>query len=127
MKETLESEVKASLVDGYLPCSIAFEAARKLKVAPRAAGDVANRLKIRIINCQLGCFTLGKATPYEPDGETVNETVAERIKGSLVNGRLPCAVAFRLGEELGVSLKEISDLANRLKIKIVNCQLGCFP
>ncbi len=127
MKETLESEVKASLVEGYLPCDVAFEVARKLKVPPKAVADVANRLKIKIINCRLGCFAVGKAKPYEPDEQTINETVAERIKGSLVDGRLPCAVAFRLAKELGISLKEIGDLANRLKIKIVNCQLGCFP
>ncbi|MFC1958380.1 hypothetical protein ACFLV6_00435 [Chloroflexota bacterium] len=127
MKATLESEVQASLVDDYLPCSIALEVARKLKVAPKAAGDVANRLGIKVIDCQLGCFGREKAAPYEPDGEAINETVAEGIKGHLVDGRLPCASAFKLGRELRVSLKEISDVANRLKIKIFNCQLGCFP
>ena len=127
MKATLDSEVKAALVDGYLPCSIALEVARKLKVAPKAIGDVANTLGIKIIDCQLGFFMLEKAAPYEPDGEAINETVAERLKGCLVNGRLPCAAAFRLGGELGVSMKEIGDVANRLKIKVASCQLGCFP
>ena len=127
MKATLESEVKASLVDGYLPCSIALEVARKLEVAPKVVGDVANKLGIRIINCQLDCFGLEKTVRHELEGESINETVAEQIKGCLVNGRLPCAVSFKLGKELGVSLKEIADVANRLKIKIFGCQLGCFP
>ncbi len=127
MKATLENEVKASLVDGNLPCSIALEVARKLKVAPKAVGDVANKLEIRIINCQLGCFELKKAVRHEVEGESISETVAEQIKGCLVNGRLPCAVAFKLEREHGVSLEEIGDVANRLKIKIVSCQLGCFP
>lgn len=127
MKVTLESEVKASLVDGYLPCSIALEVAREQKVAPKAVGDVVNRLEIRIINCQLDCFGLKKAVHHELEGESISETVAERIKSCLVNGRLPCVVAFKLGRELVVNLKEISDAANKLKIKIVSCQLGCFP
>ncbi|MCX7991993.1 MAG: hypothetical protein N2999_08210 [Proteobacteria bacterium] len=40
--------------------------------------------------------------------------------------KLPCKVAFKLAEELNISLKEIGDMANKLNIKITNCQLGCF-
>ena len=53
---TLEEELKASLVDGKLPCAVAFKIARKLKVTPRQVGEAANKLNIRIITCQLGCF-----------------------------------------------------------------------
>ncbi len=53
----LEEELKASLVNGKLPCAVAFQIARKLKVTPRQVGDMANRPNIRIANCQLGCFT----------------------------------------------------------------------
>jgi len=53
---TLEKEIQASLVDGKLPCAIAFKIARKLKVTPRQVGDTANKLNIKIISCQLGCF-----------------------------------------------------------------------
>lgn len=52
----LEGELKASLVDGRLPCAVAFEISRKLKVSPRKVGDMANRLNVKISNCQLGCF-----------------------------------------------------------------------
>ena len=53
---TIENEIQASLVDGKLPCAMAFKIARKLKVAPRQVGDAANRLNIKIVSCQLGCF-----------------------------------------------------------------------
>ena len=56
MNRTLEEELEASLVNGKLPCAVAFKIARKLKAAPREVGDKANRLNIRIANCQLGCF-----------------------------------------------------------------------
>ena len=54
--KALEDEMRASLVNGKLPCSVAFRIARKLKVSPRQVGDTANRLNIKISSCQLGCF-----------------------------------------------------------------------
>ena len=54
--EILENELKASLVDGRLPCAVAFEIGRKLKVSPRKVGDMANKLNVKISGCQLGCF-----------------------------------------------------------------------
>ena len=56
MDGTIENEIQASLVNGRLPCAIAFKIARKLKVTPRQVGDIANRLNIKITSCQLGCF-----------------------------------------------------------------------
>jgi len=52
----IEDEMRASLVNGKLPCAVAFGIAKKLKVSPRQVGDAANRLSIKIANCQLGCF-----------------------------------------------------------------------
>ena len=52
----LEEELKASLVEGRLPCSVAFGISRKLKVSPKKVGDMANRLNVKISSCQLGCF-----------------------------------------------------------------------
>ena len=54
--KALEEEMRVSLVDGRLPCAVAFRIAKKLKVSPRQVGDAANRLNIKISSCQLGCF-----------------------------------------------------------------------
>ena len=56
MNRALAKELEASLVNGKLPCAVAFKIARKLKCTPREVGDTANKLNIRIANCQLGCF-----------------------------------------------------------------------
>ena len=56
MNHTLEEQLKASLVDDKLPCAIAFKIAKKLEVTPKQVGDMANKLGIKIANCQLGCF-----------------------------------------------------------------------
>jgi hypothetical protein len=55
-KKVLEDEIKSSLINGKLPCAVAFKIAKKLKVAPKDVGDAANELKIKISSCQLGCF-----------------------------------------------------------------------
>lgn len=49
-----------------------------------------------------------------------------KIKDAVPEGKLPCAAAFRLAEELGISRAEMGELLNELKIKIMQCQLGCF-
>ncbi|HET6477967.1 MAG TPA: hypothetical protein VFF92_02685 [Dehalococcoidales bacterium] len=56
MEDELETKIKSTLVDGRLPCAIAFRIAKELKVSPREVGDAANRLSVKISNCQLGCF-----------------------------------------------------------------------
>ena len=56
MDRTLEEELRASLVDGRLPCAEAFRIAKKAKVAPKEVGDMANQLNIKLSSCQLGCF-----------------------------------------------------------------------
>jgi hypothetical protein len=57
----------------------------------------------------------------------LNENIEKEIRDSLVDGKLPCAVAFSIAKKLKVSTRQVGDTANKLNIKIKNCQLGCFP
>ena len=56
MDTELEEKVTSSLVDGKLPCAVAFKIAKELKVSPQKVGETADKLGIRIAKCQLGCF-----------------------------------------------------------------------
>jgi hypothetical protein len=56
----------------------------------------------------------------------MSEDVKARIKAAALDGKIACAVAFRLADELGLSRKDLGELLNELKIKIIQCQLGCF-
>ena len=56
MENELEKKIKSSLVEGKLPCAIAFKIAKELKVSPSNVGEAANQLSVKICNCQLGCF-----------------------------------------------------------------------
>ncbi|MGB2583495.1 MAG: hypothetical protein WBC89_04995 [Dehalococcoidia bacterium] len=57
----------------------------------------------------------------------MDKTMEDEVQASLVNGRLPCAQAFRIAKKFKVAPKDVGDTANRLSIKICTCQLGCFP
>lgn len=56
----------------------------------------------------------------------MSEDVKARIRAAAPNGKIACAAAFRLAEELGLSRKDMGELLNELRIKIIQCQLGCF-
>ncbi len=126
MESRLETAVKASSADNYLPCAVAFQTAKKLGVSRRQVGDTANKLKVRIIDCQLDCFTLEKAV-HDLDSIHISQVLADEVEASLIDGRLPCGVAFKITKKLKVAPKKVADAANKLKIKIADCQLGCFP
>ncbi len=59
-------------------------------------------------------------------GGMTREKLIEAIRAGAVNNRLSCAKAHDLSSELNVSLREIGEICNELKIKISSCQLGCF-
>jgi hypothetical protein len=54
------------------------------------------------------------------------EELKARIRAAAPEGKITCAAALRLAEELPISRQEMGDLLNELKIKITQCQLGCF-
>ncbi len=54
------------------------------------------------------------------------EEIIAKLKEAAQDGKIPCAMAFKVAKDCNVSTKEIGTLLNQLKIKIANCQLGCF-
>ena len=54
------------------------------------------------------------------------EEIISKLKEAAKDGKIPCAMAFKIAKDCGVSTKEIGNLLNQLKIKISSCQLGCF-
>ncbi|MBI4267205.1 MAG: hypothetical protein HY662_00285 [Chloroflexi bacterium] len=111
---------------GELPCPVALDIARKLNIAPGIIGDKANRLKIRISKCQLGCFSVKKAMPESMESESLTGTLSKELRTSLPGQKLPCKEAFEIAGKLNTSRRQVGDAATRLKIRIVECQLGCF-
>ena len=54
------------------------------------------------------------------------EDIIAQLKETAKDGKISCAMAFKIAKENDVSTKEVGALLNQLKIKISNCQLGCF-
>jgi hypothetical protein len=52
--------------------------------------------------------------------------LAERIKKRAIEGRLPCAVAFKISEELKIEPASVGVALDLLEIKISKCQIGIF-
>ena len=54
------------------------------------------------------------------------EELKTRIRAAAPEGKIACAAAFHLAEDLKISRQEMGNLLNELRIKIIQCQLGCF-
>lgn len=54
--------------------------------------------------------------------DTIKEVLIKKAK----ENRISCKSALDIAEELNVSPREIGTEADLLKIKIIECQLGCF-
>ena len=56
------------------------------------------------------------------DRKQVETAILEKAKG----GKIPCAVCFKIAEDFEISKREMGKILNEMKIKIGQCQLGCF-
>jgi hypothetical protein len=56
------------------------------------------------------------------DRKRLEEVIKEKSK----EGKLPCALCFKIADDFGISRDEMGKILNELKIKISQCQLGCF-
>ena len=123
----VREESGADSGDNHLPCARALGIARRMNISPGDIGEAANRLDIRIIDCQLGCFGLKKAVPDENEIINVPAALNDAILAALVDGRLPCSAAHGIARKLKTAPRNVGKAATRQQVKISNCQLGCFP
>ena len=122
----LEKAVKAAVKDGYVACPSGWKLATDAGVSRLDVGAMIDRLGIRVTDCQLGCFTVGK-TPYAGSvTEPLGEEVARRVEALREKGELTCPAVFALARELKVKPKSVAEAANVRGHKIRQCQLGCF-
>jgi LAO/AO transport system kinase len=56
------------------------------------------------------------------DRKKLEETILKKSKA----GKLPCAMCFKIAEDFGISKREMGKILNEIKVKIRQCQLGCF-
>jgi hypothetical protein len=54
------------------------------------------------------------------------DEIAAKLKGAAREGKITCAMAHKIAIENKISIKQVGDMLNQMKIKIIQCQLGCF-
>ncbi len=126
----LAERVKASLEEGTLPCAVAHGLAAEFDVSPARVGELANELDVKIARCQLGLFgygpkSEGKHKIVQPAPE-VDDELARRLKEEVDENRLSCATAWAIADDLKIKRLDVSNAAEALGLRMVQCQLGCF-
>lgn len=122
-------DLTSYLIDGRLPCALAFRAAEELETTSAEVAAHANRTDVRICYCQLGLFGYdsfgGKGFPGEI--ETVPDVVADALRQAANGDEISCAAMWHVADRLGIPRPLAGAAADRLKLRITRCQLGCFP
>lgn len=54
------------------------------------------------------------------------EEIISRLEEASKDGRISCAVARKIAEDMQVSYRTVGSLCDELKLKIKACELGCF-
>ncbi len=119
-------EIKKRRRDEMLPCAVAFEIAKELKVSPLDVGKTADLLDISLAKCQLGLFG------YKPDKKIVKAVdvapaeLLAAIRAAMENERLTCEAAWKIADRFKITKLKFSSVCEGQKIKIKPCQLGAF-
>jgi hypothetical protein len=120
-------QVATRIANGNIACKTAHAVAAELNIAPSQVGIAIDMQNGRINACQLGLFGYGKGKKIVPLEATETKTELEAaIRNELVNGRLPCAAAWRIADADGLARLEVARTCESLGIKINQCQLGAF-
>ncbi|MFC1847035.1 hypothetical protein ACFLYS_03150 [Chloroflexota bacterium] len=122
----LEGMVKKSLKNGYLSCPIAWKIAKEASVTKIAVGEIADRLGVRIADCQIGFFKKDKTLYNNPEHKSIDSEIITMLKTLNENNQLTCAKVFDLAKQFKLKPITISNEAGAQGLKIYSCQLGCF-
>jgi hypothetical protein len=54
------------------------------------------------------------------------DEIVAKLREAAKEGKITCAMAQKMAIENKVPMKRVGELLNQMKIKIAQCQLGCF-
>ncbi len=55
------------------------------------------------------------------------EEIVKWLETYAKTGKIPCKKALDIAREVDIPAKELGDILNELNIKVMGCQLNCFP
>ena len=125
--QALADTIRRHAVGGRVSCAAAFRIVEEMHIKPIEVGQALDFLEMKIIKCQLGLFGHegGKRLIVEL-AETVPSELEEALRAGLVNGRLPCATAWDIGQRFNLPKMKITSACEKLNLRISQCQLRTF-
>ncbi|MFO7970888.1 MAG: hypothetical protein R6U40_03970 [Desulfobacterales bacterium] len=122
----IKNEILKRTHKNEIPCAVAFEIAKELKVSPDAVGMTADLINYQLVKCQLGLFGYHPKKKIVTPQDTVTEDLKNAISEALVQERLSCKSAWDIATRFNVHKMKISGACEAMGIKINVCQLGAF-
>jgi len=122
----IAKRLKTKTREGRISCEDAHAVAAALKVSPRNVGIAIDLLEARIVDCELGLFGSGVPQPKGGLSAEAEKLLRQAVEAALVQGRLPCAAAWKIADTLGIAKIALKPVCDRMNIKINRCQLGTF-
>lgn len=126
ISDSLKQEILGETKDGNISCKAAEKIAGKMKLSLSEIGVAIDMLNINLAQCQLGLFGFDSGKRIVVPASSVSSELESRIRGALVNDRLPCRAAWDIAEGQGIKRLDVSNACEKLKIKVKPCQLGAF-
>jgi uncharacterized radical SAM superfamily protein len=68
----------------------------------------------------------GRKNAPKEDWILKEEEIAAKLKEAAKEGKISCVLAQKIASENKIPMKQVGNLLNKMKIKIAQCQLGCF-
>ena len=122
----LKNAIKEKIMDGSMPCAVAFIVSENMNVLPQEVGYAVDMMDIPISKCQLGLFGNLPFGKIVQRADSITPELEAAIRESLVDGRLSCSSSWEIAKRFFVTKMKVSSVCEALGIKISACQLGAF-
>lgn len=122
----LQAQIESQVVEGQLPCALAFDIAARLGIPAGDVGTALDVFDIRLTKCQLGLFGYQPNKKIVAPAQSVAPELAAAIHAAAAGGHLPCQAAWDLASRLKLRKLAVSNACEALGVKIKPCQLGAF-
>ena len=122
----IKNEILKRTHKNEVPCAVAFEIAKELRVSADAVGMTVDLIHYRLVKCQLGLFGYQPKKKVVKPQHTVTEDLKDAISEALVQGRLSCKSAWDIASRFEVHKMKVCGACEAMGVKIKPCQLGAF-
>jgi hypothetical protein len=122
----IQAEIIKHAKNNELPCAVAFEIAKDLKMAADLVGMTVDLMNFRLIKCQLGLFGYHSQKKMIMPNTRIDSDLKDAVFKALINDQLPCKSAWEIAARFNIRKMAVGGFCEALKVKIKPCQIGAF-